>query len=1191
MRNLLLKTAFLSAALSPFAGFAQEFDEGVMYKISTNGGLALDHRMSEENTDSIYLAHGGGNGQLWKLTRADGGYYLISNPYGGKSIDNGNHHSGNGNPVMLWDTGRSNGNQQWLITVTGTGAYVITSRSSGMDLAVSGAETEGGKLWQIPSASYLWRITPTETKAPDDTYQRGAEWEDERVFGVNKEQGHVTYIPYGSEAAMMADKHFQFPWETPVSEFYMSLNGTWKFNWVRQPSERPEDFYKPEYDVSGWADFPVPANWEMHGYGTPIYTNITYPFRNKPPRILPQRGYTNETEVNPVGSYRREFTLPFSREGREVVLHFDGVYSGMYVWINGEKAGYSEGANNDAEFVITKYLKDGVNTIAVEVYRYTDASYIEDQDMFRLSGIHRDVYLYSIPKLHVRDYHLESGFSGNDFSSADFKAKAFVRNYDGKTSGKGRLEVKLLDPAGKEVFRQTVPTAALGAGKEAVYSLGGKIASPQLWSAENPVLYSAVVTLKDAKGNVTEVMSSKFGFRKIEIVDARVQINGKPVFFKGVNRHDTHPRDGKAVSNESMIGDIVLMKRHNLNTIRTSHYPNSPKMYAMYDYYGLYVMDEADCENHGNHGISDTQSWEGAYVDRIERVISRDRNHPSVIFWSLGNEGGSGRNFEAMARRAKELAPSRPLHYEGYNGVADIRSHMYNSVADMNRIDWEAGDQPYFLCEYAHAMGNAVGNLAEYWDYIENHGRRMIGGCIWDWVDQSLHKYGEENGNLYYGGDFGDRPNDEDFSCNGITTSDRRITAKLLEVKKVYQYIKVEPVDAATGRIRIKNRYDFTPLDGFDIRWELVKDGDVVQRGTMPSLSLRPGEDAVVQVPYDKRLDAGAEYFVNVSFVTAEAAPWAEAGHEVAREQIRLRNRPAVAAAGVSSSGEPAMSETADELVVTGDGFRTVFDKTTGRMISLVYDGAEMIHDRQGLEFNWYRSVSNDKYTDQRYYGTDCGNLLMSWRPDTERNCVVVVTDMEARIRNDRGITIPLSVKYTVYGNGVIEVDGVFTKPARSPIVHRLGLRMTLPALFDNVEWYGRGPHENYSDRKTSAFFGRYSKTVREMEEEQYVRAQSMGNREDARWVELCDDQGKGLRITSKDRLNFSALHFTDSEAWQARHDYALDDVRKPEIYLSLDCIQEGLGNASCGPLPLPQYMIPENQPQAYSFIIEPVGK
>lgn len=483
--------------------------------------------------------------------------------------------------------------------------------------------------------------------------------------------------------------------------------------------------------MSSWKEIPVPSNWEMHGYGTPIYSNFTYPFKNNPPFIQPEKGYTNEIEVNPVGSYRRNFIIPSDWDGKEIFLHFDGVYSGMYVWINGQKVGYSEGANNVAEFNITEYVKTGDNIIAAEVYRWTDGSYLEDQDMFRLSGIHRSVYLFATPKVHIRDYHLMSEFDGDDYSKAEFKIETSVKNYDKKLSQANTINVSLLDNKGQEVASVVKEIQKLKSGEEQIYNLQALVNNPLLWSAEKPNLYTAIVTMKDVKGHVLEAMSSKFGFRKIEIKNKRVYINNEPILFKGANRHDIHPRYGKAVPVESMLEDILLMKAHNLNTIRTSHYPNDPRMYAMFDYYGLYVMDEADIENHGNYSLNDTPSWLAAYLDRMERVMRRDRNHPSIIFWSMGNECGHGQNFNEIYKMAHQLDPSRPIHYEGKNGAADIDSHMYPSIESMANFDQQKSEKPYFICEFLHSMGNSPGNIAEYWDYIENKSQRMIGGCIW----------------------------------------------------------------------------------------------------------------------------------------------------------------------------------------------------------------------------------------------------------------------------------------------------------------------------------------------------------------------------------------------------------------------------------------------------------------------------
>lgn len=1187
---------FVFALLCLFAKstYSQEINPEVLYKIVSPNGWAVDNRDSFDNSAKIFLGKDAKDqqGQLWKIQKTSDSYYTITNPYNEKSIDNNNLHTGAGNSVIQWDAAKDNRNQHWNIKKTGTGAVQITQRITKMCLAYNGEEKEGSMLYQLPASSQLWWLVPTSLQADADYSLKGeTEWENEAIFAVNKEAGHATYIPYPNTQMLKQDIYFDKPWVQPKSSYYMSLNGKWKFNWVKQPSERPVNFYKTDYNVSSWKDITVPSNWEMLGYSIPIYTNITYPFLNRPPLILPQKGYTSEKEPNPVGSYRRDFSLPSDWKDKEVILHFDGVYSGFYVWINGQKVGYSEGANNDAEFNITKYLKNGKNTIAAEVYRWTDASYIEDQDMFRMSGIHRDVYLYATPKVHVVDYHLQADFQTGDLTSSLFKVAASIRNYNKSDLRTQTLEVELLDPSGKLVVKLEQNLAYIPGLSIKDINLQAAVSNPQLWSAETPNLYTAIVSLKDEKGEELEAMSSKFGFRKIEIKNRRVHINNKAVFFKGVNRHDTHPQFGKAIPVESMIEDILLMKAHNINTVRTSHYPNSPKMYALYDYYGLYIMDEADLENHGNHSISGKESWMPAYVDRIERVIQRDKNHPSVIFWSLGNEGGNGSNFDAMYKRAKELDTTRPVHYEGKNDIADIDSNMYPSLDYMMQMDSKDTDKPYFLCEYVHAMGNAVGNLYEYWDFIENRSQRSIGGCVWDWVDQGLNKFGEPKDHYYYGGDFGDRPNDGDFACNGLTTPDRRVTAKLLEVKKIYQYIKFRSLALISGKIEIENKYDFLNLNEFDITWEVLKDGIVEEIGILKPLNLEPGRKAMLTIPFNWNFEAGKEYFLNIYCKLNESTIWAEKGHAVASEQFALTNRVAVPEVDKNSLSQVSVNDVNGLLQVKGTDFSTNFDTKTGIMTSLQYNGKEMILNKSGFQFIWHRSVNNDRYTDQNYYPTENYSPFFTYYISSDKKSVTIISDTKYRIKKEDGIFIPALIKYTIYANGVIDVDASFTKPGKADIVNRLGLQMILPEDYVNISYYGHGPHENYSDRKYSALIGLYKITTKEMESEHYVRSQSMGNREGVRWLSLTDNSGNGLKIISKDRLNFSALHFSDEQIWNTKHNYELDKIRKPEVYLSLDCIQQGLGNASCGPLPLLEYMIPVNVPVNYSFRIESIKK
>ncbi|MDR3308599.1 MAG: DUF4981 domain-containing protein, partial [Tannerella sp.] len=630
---------------------------------------------------------------------------------------------------------------------------------------------------------------------------------------------------------------------------------------------------------------------------------------------------------------------------------------------------------------------------------------------------------------------------------------------------------------------------------------------------------------------------------------------------------------------------------HNINTVRTSHYPNSPKMYALYDYYGLYIMDEADAENHGNHSISEKSGWEAAYVDRMTRMIERDKNHPSVIFWSLGNEGGSGENYLAMYKKARELDPARPVHYEGNSHYADIDSHMYPDIPRMNRFDQEDSDKPYFLCEYVHSMGNAPGNIAEYWDYIENHSQRMIGACVWDWVDQGINKTGQPADHYYYGGDFGDRPNDLDFCINGLTTPDRRTTAKLVELKKVYQYIKIRPLALSGGKIEIENKYDFSNLNEFDFTWELLKDGVKVESGALESLNLAPNQKAGIQIPYRTRINPRNEYCLNIHACLKNATRWAEKGHPVAAEQFALTARPAIATIDTEKLGNLNVTTSGKELILSGDGFKTVFNTETGTVTSLQYGNKEMLHNGQGPTLNWYRNVGNDRFTDQTYYETEYGKTLFTYRTDESGKFATVVSDLKATIKGRRAtVVLPCLIKYTVYSNGTIDVSAEFTKPANGEIVRRLGLQMVLPTAYENVEWYGRGPYENYIDRKQASFLGVYSTTVAGMEAEHYIRPQSMGNREDVRRLTITDNNRSGLKITAKNNLSFSALHITDKDIWATGHDFELDKVRKPEVYLNIDCIQQGLGNATCGPVPLPEYMIPENTPLTYSFRIEAVS-
>lgn len=1167
--------------------YAQGIDPKVYYQIVSVNGLALDNQQSVSNNSNIFLAPSNpkSEAQAWMFAKVGTDTYIIVNPLGEKALDNGNQKK-DGTRVIQWSAELNNPNQHWKLTRVGENKYTFQSMASGMNLGYPDAGPVGEPLYQLqPDAAkdgQCFTLRKMDIKVNVDLLKTSSpnEWENEKIFAINKEPGRATFVPFASVEELKADPSYQKQWITPQSSRYLSLNGNWKFNWVKQPSERPVNFYKANYDVSQWAEIPVPSNWEMYGYGTPIYTNVTYPHRNNPPFIQGYRGKTSDVEPNPVGSYRREFTIPADWKGDEIFIHFDGVYSAMYLWVNGKKVGYSQGANNDAEFNITAYVKPGKNMVAAEVYRWSDGSYLEDQDMFRLSGIHRDVYLVATPKLRLRDFYLTSAFEGDHLAKATFNVVADIHNYASKRSGKVQLKVALLDAAGKTVATMQGEVPSVDKNGEMMLKLSTLVNNPKLWSAEIPNLYTVIIELQDAAGKTLEVAQSQFGFRKIELKNRRVYINNQQVFFKGANRHDIDPRHGKAVPVDMMIKDIVLFKQNNLNTIRTSHYPNDAKMYALFDYYGLYVMDEADIECHGNMAISNMPSWEDAFVDRMVRMVERDKNHPAVIFWSMGNESGGGQNFKATYKAAREL-DSRPIHYEGNNDIADMDSRMYPAIESMRDQDMQDRDKPYFLCEYAHAMGNAIGNLDEYWDYIENKSQRMIGGCIWDWVDQGINKFGELPGRYYFGGGFGDSPNDFNFCCNGIVTPDRQVTPKLLEVKKVYQYIKFKPDDLKNGKITLENHYDFLNLNHFGLTWELLKDGKVVRSGKMEMPDVAPDSKTQITLPYAADIQPGAEYFVTVSAVLKQPEIWANAGHVMADEQFTIQEHRDVAAVDTKALPALKLTEQNGQVQFSATGFIATFNKEAGILVSLRYMGEEMLYRDGGFVFNGYRSIDNDRMN-VRLPELDCVAFAAELSPDQKEG--KVSTQLLAKVGN---VSVPYQVDYRLYANGTIDVDATF-KADEHFNLPRIALQASLNPTLEQVEWYGRGPLENYWDRKNAAYFGIYKNTVTGMEEA-YVRSQSMGNRDDVRWVKLTNRANFGLKITSKDHLNFTALHFTDSDLWTTVYGHDLDRVRRAEVVLNLDCIQRGLGNASCGPRQRPHYLIEKNKDYSYKFRIEPV--
>jgi len=1031
------------------------------------------------------------------------------------------------------------------------------------------------------------------------------DWENEAVFGINKLPPRATGLSWSDKATALK----AYDWSVPVdvlkpatmNKNRQSLNGDWKFNWVKTPSERPVDFYKESYDISGWKSIPVPSNWEIQGYGTPIYTNVTYPHPRKPPLILAEvpGNYTAAKEPNPVGSYRRTFTVPAQWQGRRTFIHFAGVSSAFYLWINGEKVGYSQESRTPAEFDITPFLRSGENSVAVEVYRWSDGSYLEDQDFWRLSGIYREVFIYSEPLVRIRDLFVMSDLK-QDFATGTLRVEAQVENQSAN-SANTKLVVDLYDSKGQKVqlAGNAQSQAALQKAGQGELTLEYSISDVARWTSETPSLYTCVVELQDQNGQTLDIRALKTGFRNIQWHDAQIWINGVSVKFKGVNRHEHDPDLGQAITIDSMIKDLNLMKSHNVNMVRTCHYPDQTIWYDLCDLYGIYLVDEANVESHGMgygaESLAKAPSWEAAHVDRVTRMVQRDKNHTSVIFWSYGNEAGGGPNFEACSRAVKAIDTSRPTHYEGMSSAADVDSVMYPDVNSLRNQGRSNSSKPFFVCEYAHGMGNALGNLQEYWDVIEAY-PRLTGACIWDWVDQGLRKYtgktnpdGTKEWFFAYGGDFGDRPNDNNFCCNGVVGPDRDITPKLLEVKKVYQYIGFALGEVTDSQIAvtIKNKYFFTALSSFDCNWSLLEDGKVIKSGKITDLTAKPGQSQTFLLPIAKpQLQAGAEYYITIDILTKQKSLYAPAGYIMACEQIKL---PWQTQRAVHTSNQPVRLQEQDKnIIVTGSGFKAVLSRESGTLSSLVYHNREMLLNNQGPQLNLFRAQGDN---DGWFFGQVRNAILdrLSYNvkqvsistPVNTVAQVAVVT--EALGRN--GVGFEHIATYSFFGDGWIDVRNQFNPIGSLPMLPKLGVQMILPVENDQFTWLGRGPNESYVDRKRSTDVGLYHGTVAQ-QYVPYVKTQENGNKTDVSWAALADKNGKGMMVILDGTVSVSAHHNTAIEYDIAKHIHEIKPDKK--VVLCIDAGHMGLGGASCGPRTLPQYQL---APQAMSlnYIICPV--
>ena len=1169
---------------------------GMNYVIANaSTGKVLTNRGDGSNNARIYADDyvEGDYAQVWQLEQLSTypAYYILYNKTYNSAIDVA---LDNKRCPLQWTLATSysynqmaqieateDGNYRFKYT-KGTNAYYITALANGNTGLTQDADA-------ATAAFTLRGVGTPEEPEPNP-------WENEAFFEENKEPAHATFIPYASTEQMRGDASYEKPWLTPENAEVLSLNGLWKLNYVTTPAQRPgeEDFWGDNADVSAWDTITVPSCLEMKGYGEPLYINVEYAFADNPPYIQMKPGLNNS-----VGSYRRTFDLPAGWDGKRLFLHFDGIYGAAFVWMNGRYVGYTQGSNNDAEFDVTAAARTGENNVCVQVFRWSDGSYIEGQDMFHMSGIHRDVYLYATPKAFVRDHYITAALNAT-YNGGTMNVNVEMDNRDGLAAAK-KVKVSLLSPSGETVATETKDFALAASAGTLAQDFSFTLSDLLPWTAETPNLYTVEVAQLTADGKEEMAFSTKYGFRTVEIKNNKMTINGQRVFFRGANLQDTHPVHGRTVDVPTMLKDVIMMKQANMNTVRTSHYPRQAKMYAMFDYYGLYCMDEADLECHKNWednlGLSNTASWEPAYVDRVERMVLRDRNHPSVCFWSLGNESGVGSNLKACYDRAHEL-DSRPVHYEGATrgnaDYSDMWSVMYpnvNLATSQANNNWRK--QPYFMCEYAHAMGNAVGNLKEYWDIIEGSTYGM-GGCIWDWVDQSVYRSDDiKDGNLttngfprYQSGYDFPGPAQGNFVNNGLVSADRAWTPKLAEVKKVYQCVRFGDFYPSTKKASIKNMYHFTNLNLYEMHYAVLANGHQVEEGTFNMPALKAGNTLLVDIPYAYQPAADEECLLNLEVRLKEDTPWAEAGYAIASHQYAVQEATAKLPAVDTGNAVAFTVDTsnANRVVLTSDKAKFIFSKS-GLLSAWTYNNQSVM--TAGPEYANFRWVENDEAagnTASAANGIDASTRAMSY--------TVAADGKSARFTVDAAGTLcSYNFVYDVYANGVMELTASYT-PQTSDL-RRIGMLMRFPAAFDNVSYYARGPWENYIDRQTASYLGRYTTTVTDMFEA-YPRPQTCGNHLDLRELVLANaDNSLGVKVEKADgQVAFQLLHYDDEALSKARHRWDATLSAK-DVYAHFDYMQKGLGNGSCGQNTgtLTKYFCPSSGTYTYKLRFTPFDK
>jgi beta-galactosidase len=1018
------------------------------------------------------------------------------------------------------------------------------------------------------------------------TKAQNNDWENPALVDQGKEKAHVNFMLFDAKTDALQDRPEQ-------STYYKSLNGSWKFKYADQYASRTKDFYKMDFDDSQWANLTVPSNWELKGFGIPIYSNIIYPHPKTPPFI---------GENNPVGTYRKNFTIPLNWTEHEVLLHFGSISGCAFLYVNGNKVGMTKASKTPAEFNITKYLKKGENQLAVQVFRWHDGSYLEDQDFWRLSGIERDVYLYALPKLTIWDFFLK-GDLDQFYRNGLFSADVDLRKFKDNLSDEGSLTIHLLDESGHSLFQQQ-QNFSLSSDSIKTLSFKGIVKNPKKWSAEHPNLYSCIISLKDKQGRNLGTTAAKFGFRKVEIKDAQLLVNGIAVHVHGVNRHEHDEVNGHTTTKDLMLKDIRLMKELNINAVRLSHYPNDPLWYKLCDQYGLYLVDEANIESHGMGAEFQSRfdkskhpaylpEWAAAHTDRTVRMVERDKNHPSIIIWSLGNECGNGPVFHDNYTWIKKRDNTRPVQFEqaGEDWNTDIVCPMYPSIGNMKKYAADSTKKrPYIMCEYAHAMGNSNGNFQEYFDIIRSS-PHMQGGFIWDWVDQGI-KTKDANGKDFwaYGGDLGGFywQNDENGVADGIISADRTPDPGAWEVKKVYQNILFSSKEISKGRLTIENIFDFSNLDQYRFKWELLRNGEKIKAGDF-NVQLAPHQSKLVALNLPQiKSTAGAEYLLNVYAYTSQESEMLPSGFEIAKEQFKYAGdyfeRPA------QTAGKLEVNQSNDRISFSSGDVQGEFDLKSGRFNRYSKDETFSLRDFPEPYF-WRAPTDND-------FGNHMPERLGVWRSAHE-NKVLKSVDVSEQTQEGlmisvnyelSNIAVPYTIQYLISNDGSVTVTATIDFNGRDlPEMPRFGMRTELPLKFNQLRYYGRGPFENYTDRNSASFIGTYIDQVENQFYRGYIRPQESGNKTDVRWLSLTNEKGTGLQIEGLQPLAFTAINHATEDldpGLTKKQQHPTDLPVRNRVFLNIDLKQRGVGgDDSWGAYPHSQYRLLDKK-YSYSYRI-----